>query len=326
MAFSTRREFLPRLGAAIGTGAILACAEPQREKTYEQILKEKILSFSWSNAEKPEQLLAFTEVLADGYLRLTKTPRLRKDDLTGQDKTRFYRGRNEFVNAIRTVESGFAPTENQWGYTHFSTRKVFIDIDSLKAQSLKLKDAAGLALVDGLWRQWAHLDITERTDGELLNNPNYLLFSPVSRRNELLKKYRGGIAYSDTYQGPSRFHEVWIETMTAQRMVEQVGLEEVILAGDLWNNGVDVFTRFTSAVGISFNTLYSFYTSSDFEGLAMLVGQQLPGTEIPLAKGITLFAAIQSADPEAIRRTGAFDVIENQRRKSASGRFDRPTR
>lgn len=316
---------MSRLGAVIGTGAILACSEP-REKTYEQILKDRIISFSWQNAENPQQLQEFTEFLADGYLRLTKTPRLTKDDLVGQDSTRFYKGRNEFVNAVRTVEPGFVPTENQWSYTHFATRKNFLDINTLKEQSLKQKDAAGLALVDALWLQWMHLDINERTNGELLNNPNHTLFSPITRRNEQLRRYRGGIVYSDTYSGPGRFHAVWIETVIAQRLVGQLGLEEVIIAGDFWQNGVDVFTAFTSAVGINYNILYSFYSSSDFEGLAISVGQYLPGQDAPLAKGIALFAAIQSGDREAIRRTGAFEVIEEQRSKFSSARFDRRAR
>lgn len=322
MAFSTRREFLiGSLAAAIAcqesknafptptTEASRPVGTPPAETTAQrelskQLLREKVLSFSWEKTENAGELQRFVAELFNAYIQFTGTTRLGRD---GGIRTTFYRSQKEFVDAVGSVEPNSKPTETQWGYTHYESRNVFIDLESLKRQSVQQSPIAGLALLDALWHEWGHLDVEERTEGELLNNPAFFFMTPLGQR-EMFKKYRGGAIYTDTYYGYLRFNEVWLEAITARRMVEQLGLEEIIIAGDHYENGVDFFAKFTSTF-IPLNTLYQMYATSDFEGFAKLVGLHLPGEAPPLSKGIDLFTGIHRSDPEMIDRTGVLSVI-----------------
>lgn len=289
----------------LGPGALLFKKSVEQEKS----LKDKVHSFTWDNAQNSEKLEAFVENLANDYLQITRTPRLTKEDLLGTGRTTLSPTRNTFIESVRAVEPSYEPTETQWGYTDYKSRRVFIDLENLKKQSLTQNAEAGLALIDALWHEWGHLDVTERTSGELLNNRQTFFYSPVSNQNELFRKYRGGAVYTDTYYGYLRFEEVWNETITVRRMIEQVGLSSIISARDYYENGIDFFPKFTSAVNIPLSTLYQLHATSDFEGLAMLIGQNLPGNEPPLEKGIQLFNGIHQSNSGLIRETRAFEKI-----------------
>lgn len=290
--------------AALVAGASALIATERRK---EQPFKGKVLSFTWEHAKSKDQLNEFTNRLAEEYIRLTKTKRVTKEDLVGQHKTSFYKSTDEFVKAVREVEPSFNRTKNQWGYTHYASKRVFIDLDTLEKQATTQHPSAGLALLDSLWHEWGHLDVSERTSGELINNPQKAYFhSPISNKNEPYRKYRGAAVYTDTYYGFLRFEEVLNETITVRRMVEQVGLEAVISARDYYENGIDFFPKFTSSANIPLDTLYELHATSDFEGLAKLIGGHLPGKEDPLLKGKKLFIGIHDLNRSMIEETGVF--------------------
>jgi len=303
-----RRSVILGAGAAVvavATGAGVKLLSPEQDK---RTFKEKVLAFSWEDAKDKNKLSSFRDVMADEYLKLTKTPRVRKDDLVGTDKTTLFDKTQEYVTSVRKVEPRYTPTPTQWGYTHYDSKKVFIDLEKLKAQASLQNNSAGLALINALWHEWGHLDVESRTNGTLLNNPSHSFSSPVSGQNEQFKKYRGGAVYTDTYYGYLHFEEVLNETITIRRLVEEVGLGEVFSAEDYYRNGVDFFPKFTSVSGIPLKQLYELHATSDFEGLGRLVGGKLPGQGDPLVKGVNLFTAIHRSDPQMIQQTGVFTL------------------
>lgn len=282
---------------------------PKTEQPRETSLKEKVLSFTWKDAENPDKLKAFVKNLADEYLQLTQTPRLKKEDLIGKGKTTFYYDRESYINAVREVYPQFAPRQTDWGATHYASKMVFIDFDTLKKQAIAQNAPAGFALIDTVWHEWGHLDVTARTTGEFINNPKFYFPSPNSNTNELFRKYRGGAIYSDTYYDFLKFEEVLIESITIRRIAELMEIDsKLVSAGNYYENGVDFFPKFTSAY-IPPGTLYQMHATSDFEGLAELVGQNLPGNETPAAKGLKLFIGINQSNANLIKETGVFERI-----------------
>lgn len=280
-------------------------AQKNAEEKNVQLLKERVLAFTWNEAQDPEKLNQFINILADSYLQLTKTPRLTKNDLMGEGKTTFYNNPVEFKSAVQKTEPRFQSSLDQWGYTHYASKKVFMDLGSLKSQGIQNNTHAGLKLIGALWHEWGHLDVTERTQGELLNNVSRSYFlSPTSNRNEPYRKYRGVEVYTDTYFGFARLEEVVNETITVLRLIEQVGLEEVASAGVYYRTGVDFFPGLTKNVGISLEELYNYHATSDFEGLAKRIGARLRGTSTPLDKGKDLFIATHTGDRAWITSLG----------------------
>lgn len=276
-------------------------------ETRESTLKEKVLSFTWEDASHKEKLNLFIENLATAYIKSSKTPRLTKEELLA--KTATYNSTEDYIQAVRKVNPQYAPTSTQWGYADYTTDKVFIDREGLKRQA---PGNAGLSLITTLWHEWGHLDVVERTTGELLNNPDAFFYSPNSLSNEQFRRYRGGEIYTDTYFGYRRFDEVWLESITTRRIIETLGLtekEKLTSAADYYENGVDFFAKFTSVVGIPLQMLYEMHAASDFEGFAKLVGQHLPKARPPLEKGIELFTSIHRADSNMIQETGVFEVV-----------------
>lgn len=145
----------------------------------EPTLKEKVLSFTWKDASHKEKLNLFIENLATAYIKSTKTPRLAKEELLA--KTATYDSTKDYTRAVNEVNPGYVPTDTQWGYTDYSTRKAFIDMESLKRQA---PGNAGLSLITALWHEWGHLDVVEQTTGELLNNPDaFFIHQIVSQMN-----------------------------------------------------------------------------------------------------------------------------------------------
>lgn len=295
-----------------GGGILTSFLKEKQPKPF----KEQVLTFGWDQVNSKE-LEGFTGDLADEYLRLTKTNRITRSDLVGIGKMNFLNSREEMIKAIRILRPDFAPESEQWGYTDFKTGKVFIDLATLKEQivtqaknnNLDPNKTAGMALLDAVWHEWGHVDVTERTQGELINNPKYFFRSPVSNKDEQFRRYRGAEVYTDTYYGFLRFEEVLNETITVRRVIEQVGLEMVVSAGGYYQNGVDFFPLFTSAVGIKLDDLYQMHATSDFEGITKLVGSKLPGEEDPLVKGSRLIVGIHQSNPRMIQETGVYRLL-----------------
>ncbi len=296
---------------------LMSCAPTESTTS----IKERVLAFSWDqvkNWENPDNDLELAKLsadFADYYLRLSKTSRVSSNDLKTKEHLKFGRNRNDFVRSVRTVEPNFQPTLNQWGYAHFATKTVFIDLGNLKEQSIQQTPKAGLAILDALWHEWGHLDVIERTTGELINRPDLsFIRSPASQQDEPYKRYRGGAVYTNTYYGFLRFEEVLNETIIVRRMIEQVGLAEIISARDYYQNGVDFFPALTSKAGISLETLYQAHATSDLEGLAKLIGEKLPNDNYPdntspLLKGKVLFVVIHDGNSAVISQTGALKLI-----------------
>lgn len=189
------------LGFVGVAGAVKFLTKEEQPKSF----KDRILSFNWEQA-KGKQLESFTDDLANEYLRLTQTTRVAKGDLTSSGKTNYYNSRDEWIKAIKASVPDFTPTSTGWGYTEFATGKVFINLQSLKEQTavqaksnnLIPEQTAGMALLGALWHEWGHVDVSERTQGELIDNPRYFFRSPVSNKDEQFRKYRGAEVFTDT--------------------------------------------------------------------------------------------------------------------------------
>lgn len=327
-----RRTFLKILGmsgaaavgmTACGTETQSSLTPTRAESVVEQPIstpelsaediRNTILNFSWEQARNPEELKSFTEKMATAYLKLTATPRLTKEKLTGEGRTSLYPSRESFIQAVREVQPDYNPGDTQWGYADFTSEKVFIDVSSMESQARQAGHQlpAGASLVDGLWHEWGHLDVTPRTSGEFLNNPQVTFFSPTTQQEEVLTSYRGGAAYTDTYYGFLRFEEVLNETVTVRRLIEQVGLTELASARDYYPNGVDFFPKLTQKANIAVDELYNYHATSDFEGLAAKIGQILPGEAEPALKGSSLFVGIHQSDSYIIQQSGALELLNN---------------
>lgn len=265
-------------------------------------LKREILGFSWKDAEDSGKLKKFVDDLADSYLQLTQTPRLDKEGLT--QKTYSYSSEQEFINAVRKIDPSYA-IPHERGYADYKNKNVFLNLEALRRDG---PDRAGLEIINTLWHEWGHLDITERTTGELLNNQKFFFYSPNSNSNELFRKYIGAAIYTNTYYGFKRFEEVLNEIMVLRRMTGQLELGDVVSSKEFYQNGTDFFSKFTS-IYIPLKTLYEMHATSDFEGLAKLVGQYLPGKETPITRGVRLFRGIHQSDSDLIKQTGVFEQI-----------------
>lgn len=276
-----------------------------QELTRDKTFKEKAEAFTWEDARDPEKLREYVNLLADKYLSLTKTGIVRKSDLTSSDKLHFFKNTTEFAKALKSQ-----PPDSQWGFANYDTGEVFIDLQNLEDLSLGANHDAGTALIDSLWHEWGHLDVAPRLEGELINNStNPYARIKTSQGTEVFREYRGGEVFTDTHRAFRRFEEVLNETITLRRIFEEVGLTRSFSSSEYYQNGTDFFRDFTITAGISLNELYAKHSTSDFEGLAILAGSNLPGEKDPLYKGLDLFDAISQNRRDLVERTGVFTRI-----------------
>lgn len=290
---------------ALAGGIPLAVNLLGQEQKDKRPLKEKVLSFTWKDADNPEKLKKFVEDMAEGYLQITQSPRLQKSDLI--EKITFYTKKSDFIAAVQEANPNRHVKDGN-GYADYNTKRTFINGELIKKQSQSSEENAGIDLLGAIWHEWGHLDIESRNQGEWINNAGTAYFySPNSRKNEPYRKYRGGEVFTDTYYGFSRFEEAWNETVIAKMMGEEVGLKTISVGKDYYPLAVDILLPLTK--NIPFKTLYNMHATSDFEGFAKFVGQMLPGNDTPLIKGKSLFIGIHNGNIEEIRRTGALDLI-----------------
>lgn len=299
--------------SSIGLGLKLGGFSKEQE---DGNFKNKVLKFGWKDVEDSSKLQNFVSKSAEEYIKLTKTSRLTQSELISQ--ITFCRSNDEFIKTVKTLNPNYHIVDNLYGYSDYKTQKLVIDLEGLRKQSTEMARTekvdpdliGGKALLDTLWHEWSHLDVTERSEGKNLNNPEIYFGSPVSLKNEQWRKYRGMAVDTDTYYGYIRLDEVIVETINFRRISEQLGLDEVFAAGNYYQNGMDVFSDFTKKTGISIETLYQAHATSDFEGLATTVGNNLPGNEDPFFKGVRLFTAIHQANPDKIDQTGIRSVVK----------------
>jgi hypothetical protein len=272
------------------------------------IKKERIMNFSWRDSRNKTKLDVFARELARSYISLTVTTRLKESDLIGVGKTDFYFSTTDFINAVQKEEVNYVPSQSQWGYTYFETQHHFIDLSKIQKQAKTEGGSAGQAILDACWHEWGHSDIESRTQGDLLNN-KIGFYSPISKTNEPWIRYRGAEVYTQTYYGLLRFEEVLNETITVRRMIEQLKLESIVSAKDYYLNGVDFFPKLTSVIGISLEEIYQLHATSNFEELAKIIGEKLPGNKNPIEKGLNLFIGIHESDKNIINNTGALGLL-----------------
>lgn len=293
------------------TGAATGLAVPLvKEATRERTLKEKVLAFTWEDAKDEKKLRAFTEDIAHGYVEITQTTRIKKEDIVDARKIRFFTRENDFLQEVAKLNPQLA-IQHQRGYADYGEPVVLINLEALQKDSKAIGSNAGLELVQAIWHEWGHLDIEPRTVGEYVNNPKAVLRPLANMPPEIIRRYHGGIIESDSYQDYKRFEEVWIETATIKIMEDGPGLQTIVASKEYYQNGIDILRELTRE--ISYKNLYQMHATSDFEGFAKLVGQKLPGNQEDFVKGERLFAAINSADSRAIEQTGATATSDRQR-------------
>lgn len=328
----SRRNFLKFGGAGFMTALLAACGvrsseqKPQsptqpnqapikKEASETESFRNKVLKFTWEQAKNPEQLKKFQQELADEYIRLTNTTRVKREELIGPNVI-FFSDRNSYIQAVRTASPTYQPTQSQWGYTHYESKKVFIDLSLLENQTKNQGGSAGIALLDSLWHEWGHLDVTSSTQGELIDNPSYFITTPDQRYQSI----RGAEVKTLSRNGFARFNEVLLETIIVRRMIEQVGLNAVFSSGDYYLNGVDFLAKYTQIAGISIDELYSLYATSNLAELWKRLGSKLPDFTIqnqkitdPLLKGNLLASGINE-NPQLTQATGVFNLIPQNNR------------
>ncbi len=277
---------------------LLGSAEPQRN----QSLKEKVVSFTWKDADNPEKLKAFLESLVDGYLLYTNSTHLTKPDLV--EKTNFIKNEKEFINVVKEIDPKYA-IEHERGFADYENKRAFLNLEALKRDG---PDSAGLEIIGTLWHEWLHLDLQPRTQGQYINNPRVLLRPSTNMPGEIIRKYYGGKMLSENYNDYDRFEEVWVETLAVKLQRDLLGLSEIDSSRDYYNNGVDILLPLTDS--IPFQEMYNMHATSDFEGFATRIGEKLPGNQPPFNRGEQLFIALHKADPDLIRQTGVLNQIQ----------------
>lgn len=317
----SRRDFLKTIAIAAGGTAInlsevgcqiVATHTPERPTSF----KESIKQFTWEDTKNPEKLNKLVNMIADQYLVLTQTPRLAKENLINPKITNIASTTEQYLTAIRAVESAYRPNPEVWGYAHYSSKKVFIDLETLKkltdqeSSKSTIKPSAGEALLGALFHEWGRQDIVESNHGQLIQNPNIVFLSPSSNQREMWQRYRGAEVYTATFFGYSRFESVINQTIILRRIQEQLGFEYALAAGHYFPNGTDVTLDLTLRTGISIEELYQKHATSDFEGIITLLGSKLPGNQPALEKGAAIATAIHQNNRQALEQTGVFQVIK----------------
>ncbi len=307
----TRRQFLKAAVITAGGLALGACnSAPKPPEQKPLSLKDEILGFTWNDFDNPEKRSKFITDLAKEYLTITKSTLLNQKDM--KDNVTFYSTTSEYIATVQSLDPERTPDTTDWGYTNFKSGKVLINIESIKRQSTQAggsQQVAGLALLDGLWHEWGHLDTVKNSEGSLLNKPEFQLQRPDGVKEDF-RYYRGGEVFTDNYYGFAWFNEVLLETITIRRILDHFGFESIISAGDYYENGVDVFSQVTQFAGISTDELYRFYATSDFEGLLRKLGKVLPEKEKysiadhDLEKGLILAVGIHQSNGDVIKATG----------------------
>ncbi len=256
------------------------------------------MGFSWRDSYDDIFLKTFVDEIAEAYIVLTNTKKLTFTDLVGPNKTIFFRSTDDFSRTLVDECAGYTPHDSQWGYTHFKTKKHYIDISKMESLALSNRADAGQCILDACWHEWGHSDVEISREGELLNK--YAFVSPKSNKKEPWLWYRGGEVFTDTYFGMLRFEEVWNETITCRRMEEKLKMKSVFSAGDYYKNGVDFFPALTISMNITLEQLYFWHSNSRLEEFAKKIGLGLIGGETPLEKGLGLFIGIHESDPNLI--------------------------
>ena len=303
-----RRRMLRIFGGGVIAGATLLisgglyAAEQLREKT----LKEKVLATTWKDAKEPDKLDAFVEAVALGYLQYTQSPRVNKETLLGRGKTNLFRDRQQFTDTVRVSDPGYNPDESQWGTSNKTTKSIYIDLSTLERYAASSGFEAGNALLTALWHEWLHFDTTERTNGSFINSSSidFTVISRFNNKNEPFRRYKGGIIFSDTDYTFQRWDEVLVETITQRRIHEQVGIQNPFLTGNYEKVGTDILIPFSKSSGVSLDTLYNLYATSDIEGQAIIFGQRLRGSGSPARKGFDFMYAIHQGDAVKIAQLG----------------------
>lgn len=272
-------------------------------------IREGILSFTLADYENVQTRSEFTRKLADTYVQLTKTTRLTSAHLADAQNLVFLPTREQFDAAfLLTTPHASDANKASTAFADFDQKKVVVDENDIREISQKTTTPIGVVLAGILMHEWGHIDITERTEGVLLNNPDHE-FLPKSPDEQILwQKYRGAMVRgtSGRHILLGRFDEIANDSISTLRMQRQIGIPPV--KSRYTTAGTDFFIPLLDKLGIGLDELYDKYSSSDLESLATRVGTVLPGEKDPLNKGVRLMFSIDYKDLTLVTNTGVFEV------------------
>lgn len=266
--------------------------------------RNEVLSLTWQDLENPQKREAFTTRAAEQYLYITKSKRFSSQQLS--ERTKYFFTRNEFLQAIRKDYPDFQ--DNGVHGVHLpSTSEVLIDFGSSKKDDMETgTNLKAVTLLNGLWHEWLHLDLDERSKGDLFNNKNFILI--YKGQEQVWIKGRGITVASQNMVGFTRANETLVSAI-GMRFLNELMRFDSLPIGNYFPNGIDVILSLSRRLGMDPLKLYQYHATSDLEGLALAFGQKLPGNKTDLEKGIELIGALNSADGNLIRSTGICPIL-----------------
>ncbi len=267
-----------------------------REQWTEPV-KQRILAFSLEDFQNKERRDEFISELADTYVKLSGSERLTSEQMTSPDHLILAPTHDDFVAdyEARNPEQELPSYAITTAFTDTPNRRVTLNMEILQTMIEQRGDHPGIALASTLFHEWGHAETTDRTEGELLENPDNAYAGTFNGQQILWKTYRGASVRSGNLHMLGRFNEVVTESITTMRMRDQLGLEPIPSSYN--EGGTDLFLPLIDKLGISLNELYELYSTSDLEGLATLIGKALPGEQSDLMKGLDYAFMIEDFNP-----------------------------
>lgn len=309
----SRREFLGRLGLGLGAMGVAGVGgwrilENRRDE--DKPFLDRVAGFHWRDINSPEDLTTIIKSGVREYLRVTNSPNLTESALLEPGKINFYNTTLEFQEAIKKLKPYEVRTT---AYADYNYSKLFFNIERLKTEARRRPESDGAHLTRLLFHELGHIDISSRSNGEQMNNPEYYFKNPWLGINEPYAFYRGFQVYTPSkFYGFDQFEEAVLDTLAHRLLVERVGLSEWEVYPYTWGSmyyqsGGDIFLQFSRKY-IPLETLYRLHTTSDFDGIVDLAGSKLlkPENLTPRQRGRELLIGIQERNPQRIAATGVY--------------------
>lgn len=328
----TRRQFLSATGV-IGTGILLdSCTaplttitpkpatqpaeqyifqptpQPIETRQWIESVRQRILSFTIEDFQDEQRRNEFIQELANSYVKLSGTSRLTAEQMVLPQHLFLAQTHKAFVADYNSRNPGQNLPDKMLStaFTNTPDRRVTLDMEGFVKMRTFKQDHVGIALASILLHEWGHADITDRTEGALINNPESEYVQEYEGKKMIWEKYRGAAVHSGKFEQLIRFNEIVNEAIMVMRMRTQLGLNP--MDSSYTPIGTDFFVPLMHKLGIGADELYIYYSTSDFEGLTRRIGNALPGDKDVLIKGIHFAFSVNSENPKYILDTGVFDV------------------
>lgn len=327
----TRRAFLTRtgvlLGSAIISTGVAACDSgsmrrleptkivptevPKKEVPVKDISSEELSRITWNKLKDASQRRHFTQRFANQYVNLTRTSRLTAETI--EKSTTYYLERTEFERYMKDNYPGHNLPIDQWGNTNLLTGEVTVCLETLNRihDDIKMRGidfSAGEVIAGGLLHEWTRLDVVPRKWGQLINNPQYRVYSSKTKEMEMFKFYYGVGVAAETTWGYLRFESVVVSTIALLRLIQQINARHLFATSANFKNGTDVLVNLVLRK-LNLQTFYEHHATSDFEGLVSSIGAVLPGSTDPLDKGLLFALAVENNNTDLMVKTGIFDIV-----------------